>query len=80
MPALARAEKALSKARRHGVPGVVAVGPELPEEQREDEERELGERLLRQVAQASARGLDPERALRTAVGRFVRENDGPLPG
>ncbi|XRD21533.1 MazG nucleotide pyrophosphohydrolase domain-containing protein [Kocuria sp. KSNUG] len=80
LPALARAEKALSKARRHGVPGVVAVGPELPEEQREDEERELGERLLRQVAQASARGLDPERALRTAVGRFVRENDGPLPG
>ena len=80
LPALARAEKALSKARRHAVPGVGPVGPELPEEQREDEERELGERLLRQVAEASARGLDAERALRTAVRRFVREHDGPLPG
>ena len=46
----------------------------------EDEERELGERLLRQVAEASARGLDAERALRTAVRRFVQEHDGPLPG
>ena len=56
------------------------MGPELPEEQREDEERELGERLLRQVTEASARGLDAERALRTAVRRFVQEHDGPLPG
>lgn len=80
LPALARAEKALSKARRHAVPGVGPVGPELPEEQREDEERELGERLLRQVTEASARGLDAERALRTAVRRFVQEHDGPLPG
>lgn len=80
LPALAYGEKALSKARRHGVAGVRPVEPELPPEQREAEERDLGEALLRQVETASARGLDAERALRAAVRRFVRENDGPLAG
>ena len=80
LPALALAEKALSKARRHGVPGVTPVAPEPGAGQRAAEERELGEQLLRQVEAASARGLDAERALRAAVRRYVAENDGPLDG
>ncbi|WP_439108827.1 MazG nucleotide pyrophosphohydrolase domain-containing protein [Kocuria tytonicola] len=80
LPALALAEKALSKARRHGVPGVTPVGPEPSAGQRAAEERELGEQLLRRVEAASARGLDAERALRAAVRRYVAENDGPLDG
>ena len=78
LPALARAEKALSKARRHAVGGVTPMSPEPSAERLEREERELGEQLLRTVEAATARGLDPERALRTAVRRFVAENDGPL--
>ncbi|RKQ34111.1 MazG nucleotide pyrophosphohydrolase domain-containing protein [Kocuria tytonis] len=80
LPALALGEKALSKARRHGVAGVPPTGPEPAPEQREAAERELGDELLRRVAEASAHGLDAERALRGAVRRFVAENDGPLAG
>ena len=78
LPALVHAEKALSKARRHGVGGVTPVAPEPSAERREREERELGEELLRRLEDASAHGLDAERALRGAVRRFVAENDGPV--
>ncbi|QMS56604.1 MULTISPECIES: MazG nucleotide pyrophosphohydrolase domain-containing protein [Kocuria] len=78
LPALAYGEKAFSKARRHGVPAVVPVQAEPTAEQREAEERELGDQLLALVETSSARGLDAERALRTAVRRFVGENDGPV--
>ncbi|CAL8896860.1 nucleoside triphosphate pyrophosphohydrolase [Kocuria varians] len=78
LPALAYGEKALSKARRHGVGNVSPETAELTPRQREDEERELGERLLGLLRESSARGLDAERALRTAVRRFTRENDRPV--
>ena len=47
-------------------------------EEREAGERELGDHLLALLESSSARGLDAERALRQAVRRFVRENDGPV--
>ena len=80
LPALAYAEKALSKARRHGVGGVEPAGSELTGAQREAAELELGRRLLDEVAEASARGLDAERALRRAARDFVQEHDGPVVG
>lgn len=80
LPALAYGEKAFSKARRHGVSAVTPVQEEPTAGQREAEERELGDRLLALVETGSARGLDAERALRGAVRRFVRENDGPVTG
>ncbi|WP_312796427.1 MazG nucleotide pyrophosphohydrolase domain-containing protein [Kocuria sp.] len=78
LPALAYAEKALSKARRHGVAGLPEPRPESDEQDRQAEEDALGEELFRRVQDSSARGLDAERALRTAVRRFVRDHDAPL--
>ncbi|WP_368410621.1 MazG nucleotide pyrophosphohydrolase domain-containing protein [Kocuria sp.] len=79
LPALAYGEKALSKARRHGVAGVEPATSQPTAQRREAEERELGEELLARLETASARGLDAERALRTAVREFVRRHDGPVP-
>ncbi|MDT0118687.1 MULTISPECIES: MazG nucleotide pyrophosphohydrolase domain-containing protein [Kocuria] len=78
LPALAYAEKALSKARRHGVAGLPEPRPESDEQDRQAEEDALGEELFRRVQDSSARGLDAERALRTVVRRFVRDHDAPL--
>lgn len=78
LPALAYAEKALSKARRHGVAGIPEARPESDENSRQAEEDALGEELFRRLQDSSARGLDAERALRTAVRRFVRDHDAPL--
>lgn len=78
LPALAYAEKALSKARRHGVAGLPEPRPESDEQDRQAEEDALGEELFRRVQDSSARGLDAERALRTAVRRFMRDHDAPL--
>ncbi|WP_270263194.1 MazG nucleotide pyrophosphohydrolase domain-containing protein [Kocuria marina] len=78
LPALAYAEKALSKARRHGVAGLPEPRPESDEHSRQVEEDALGEELFRRLQDSSARGLDAERALRTAVRRFVRDHDAPL--
>ena len=78
LPALAYAEKALSKARRHGVAGIPEARPESDEQDRQAEEDALGEELFRRLQDSSARGLDAERALRTAVRRFVRDHDAPL--
>ncbi|WP_270239063.1 MazG nucleotide pyrophosphohydrolase domain-containing protein [Kocuria marina] len=78
LPALAYAEKALSKARRHGVTGLPDTQPAPDEQRRQAEEDALGEELFRRLQDSSARGLDAERALRTAVRRFVRDHDAPL--
>lgn len=78
LPALAYAEKALSKARRHGVTGLPDTQPAPDEHNRQAEEDALGEELFRRLQDSSARGLDAERALRTAVRRFVRDHDAPL--
>jgi XTP/dITP diphosphohydrolase len=61
-PALALAAKILSRARRGGV----AVGPPAAPPSMTTE-AELGAALLAIVAQADARGLDPEAALRRAA-------------
>ena len=62
LPALARAEKLLGRAEAVGAAAVVDAGDAAPAS-----EAELGHRLLSIVAAARAQGLDPERALRTAV-------------
>jgi len=62
MPALALADKLLGRAEKVGV--VVEVGDAPASED------ELGDALLGMVASAKARGLDSERALRTALRRL----------
>jgi len=59
MPALALAEKVVSRAAKVGVVPVAASVPAT--------EEELGARLLAIVAGARDAGLDPERALRSAI-------------
>lgn len=84
LPALAYAEKALSKARRHGVepkPEIAQDGEAAASTSGHDleaQEHELGEQLFAQVRAASARGLDSERALRGAVRRFMSNHDRDL--
>ncbi|MCG2620639.1 nucleotide pyrophosphohydrolase [Arthrobacter sp. I2-34] len=65
LPALTLAAKSLDRARRAGaVPGRSrAAAPASSED-------ELGDLLLDLVRTAAAQGLDPELALRKAVGRF----------
>jgi XTP/dITP diphosphohydrolase len=63
MPSLLLAEKLLGRARRVAVD--VAPAPAVP-----DDEDALGDELLAVVAAASARGLDPERALRGSLRRL----------
>ncbi|WP_368499277.1 MazG family protein [Herbiconiux sp. A18JL235] len=62
MPALALADKLLGKARKLGV-----TAPEVPLAAPAADEDELGAQLLSVVGSARARGLDPERALRSAL-------------
>lgn len=63
LPALALAEKTLSKASKAGLLDLaeVADGADAATEE------ELGQQLFRLVAAAKARGLDPERALRSVT-------------
>ncbi|MCD1572793.1 MazG family protein [Agromyces mediolanus] len=81
MPALALAAKVLTKAEKAGVapspradgPRVTLSGAPLPGDSFPADEAELGEALLRLVAEARDRGLDAERALRGAVRDFSAE-------
>lgn len=81
MPALALAAKVLTKAEKAGVaPGPRTDGPRVtlsgapsPSDSFPADEAELGEALLRLVAEARDRGLDAERALRGAVRDFSAE-------
>jgi len=66
LPALARAAKLLSRARRDG--GALVPPPSSSPVHFEDEES-LGEVLLALVADAQERGLDAERSLRAALRR-----------
>ncbi|MFB2556506.1 MazG family protein [Herbiconiux liangxiaofengii] len=72
MPALALADKLLGKAAKAGVVRV-ASGPAVDVVDESETEDELGEQLLGIVAAAKARGLDSERALRTAL-RALRDD------
>lgn len=79
LPALALAEKALSKARRHGVEPKPEPLSEAKDGTAADRaEAEFGDRLLEQVRAASAEGLDAERALRGAVRRYIETNNRPI--
>jgi XTP/dITP diphosphohydrolase len=64
MPALALADKLLGKAGKLGMPAPKI--PDVPANGAESEEL-LGEQLLAIVASARGKGLDPERALRSAL-------------
>jgi XTP/dITP diphosphohydrolase len=64
MPALALADKLLGKAEKLGMTAPAAV---VVESDGADSESVLGDQLLAIVASARAKGLDPERALRTAL-------------
>lgn len=78
LPALALAEKTMSKARRHGVEDAPGAASALEDAARERAEAELGEQLLDQVRAASAKGLDSERALRGAVRRYIHTHNRPI--
>lgn len=69
MPALARAEKLLGRAQRAGLEpaGDSAADDSAAEVTAMADEAALGEHLLAVVAAARARGLDAERALRSAL-------------
>jgi XTP/dITP diphosphohydrolase len=60
LPALSRASKVLERLARNGTPLSVA----------DLDEDDLGDRLLRLVAESRERGTDPEQALRDAVRRI----------
>lgn len=62
LPALARAEKTMSRARRAGL-----ALPQAPAAEAPADEEALGAALLALVRTASEQGLDAERALRTAT-------------
>ena len=66
-PALAMAAKILSRARRGGVSVPLPPAPVISGLAEIATEAELGAALLAIVAQADARGLDPEAALRRAA-------------
>ncbi|WP_227878631.1 MazG nucleotide pyrophosphohydrolase domain-containing protein [Arthrobacter dokdonensis] len=68
MPALALAAKTLERAGDRAAPGHLAGAPAQPSPPATEEE--LGELLFDVVRAAQARGLDAERALRTAVRRY----------
>jgi XTP/dITP diphosphohydrolase len=67
MPALALADKTLGKAGKVGVARTDAAAPVF------DDEDVLGRHLLAIVANASAGGLDAERALRAAIRSLADE-------
>jgi XTP/dITP diphosphohydrolase len=64
LPALLLATKILERE-----PGAAADLPDAG-----DSTAEVGDRLLALVVEATARGVDPEQALRDAVGRAVRSS------
>jgi XTP/dITP diphosphohydrolase len=73
MPALALAEKVLTRAERAGL-----VGPHGRAEQRFSGEAELGQLLLEISAAARSQGMDAERALRSALRELqdgIREQE-----
>jgi XTP/dITP diphosphohydrolase len=76
LPALARAAKLLSRARRDG--GALQPPPSASPVHCEDEES-LGEALLALVADAQERGLDAERSLRAALRRREPGGGGSQP-
>lgn len=93
LPALALAAKTLGRAGRFQSTAAQATGFQdgLPETGQPQNEDELGELLLAVVGRSTAAGLDPERALRTAVrrlqenlretaGRSAGDTDGHGPG
>lgn len=67
LPALALAEKVVSKAQKNGVELTVAPSLEKPPQT----EAELGQALFETVQRAKAAGLDPERALRTHARNII---------
>lgn len=67
LPALAMAQKSVERARRAGIAEPEPAG-KLPCPI--DSEEELGKVLFDVVLEAEAHGLDAERALRLAVGKF----------
>lgn len=72
LPALQYTEKILAKARRHGLePAAPVVSADVVPP---GSEEELGEQLFELVRQATAAGLDPERALRTTTHQFRRNH------
>lgn len=68
LPALALAEKTMSKANK----GAVEL-PNLGSEAECESEEELGQLLFGIVQAANARGLDPERALRTFTRNLIEQ-------
>ncbi|MBO1751969.1 MazG family protein [Actinotalea sp. BY-33] len=77
LPALARAQKVLSRASRAGLetggPGREVPGGAVVADAGDQGEAELGARILALVAEAHERGLDAEGALRGAVRRLEGE-------
>lgn len=67
LPALQRAEKLLGRADD------VGVAPVMPAVDVPDDEHALGQLLLALVAAARARGIEPERALRSAIAGLEAE-------
>ncbi len=67
LPALQRAEKLLGRADD------VGVAPVMPAVDVPDDEHALGQLLLALVAAARARGIEPERALRSAIADLEAE-------
>jgi XTP/dITP diphosphohydrolase len=65
LPALAAAQKTVSRARRAGLPEPPATPPASP-----GDEAALGAALLALVASAEAAGVDAEQALRRAVADY----------
>ncbi|MGY6497930.1 MAG: nucleoside triphosphate pyrophosphohydrolase, partial [Microcella sp.] len=66
LPTLVRADKVLGRAERLGLP-VSPADPVTLASTQSDDEAALGRTLLALVADARARGLDADRALRAAV-------------
>ncbi|MET4002889.1 uncharacterized protein YabN with tetrapyrrole methylase and pyrophosphatase domain [Arthrobacter sp. UYCu511] len=71
LPALARAQKSVERARRASLPVPAGTLPS-PIETEED----LGKALFGVVLAAQGQGLDPERALRHAVQEFQERSQG----
>jgi XTP/dITP diphosphohydrolase len=67
LPALQRAEKLLGRADD------VGVAPVMPAVDVPDDEHALGQQLLALVAAARAQGIEPERALRSAIADLEAE-------
>lgn len=74
LPALARAQKVLSRARSAGSP------EPAPPARGTDAGADIGDRLLALVAEARDRGVDAEGALRAAVVRHAERPPAPAGG